>query len=68
MENSDLIVSVVKDVLGHEPDLDKSFIAEGGDSFNAIVLLEKLDGSLEKPVDLESLLSDDPLRKVLGVY
>lgn len=67
MADNDVVLSVVKEVLGREPDLGNSFVEEGGDSFNAIVLMERLEGILERPISLESLLSDEPIRSVLGI-
>lgn len=67
MANTNAVLSIVKEVLGHKPDLENSFVEEGGDSFSAIVLMERLEGKLERTITLEALLSDEPIRSVLGI-
>lgn len=54
--------SLLADVLGHEPNLDNSFVGEGGDSFSATVFMDRLAREAGEMVNLDQLLSDQPLR------
>lgn len=67
MNGGNTSYALLVEVLGHEPNLDNSFVVEGGDSFSAIVFMDRLAERSGETVSLEHLLSDQPLRNVLDL-
>lgn len=66
MSKNDQLLAVLISVLGSEPNVNNSFIAEGGDSFNALIVIERLAEDLDVNIDLDELLSDRSIKSVLG--
>lgn len=65
--NGNKAVELLTELLGKKPNLDKSFIQEGGDSFSALLLTERLAEEGNIQVEIDRLLSHEPLRGVLGL-
>ena len=67
MDGNTKIQELVAEVLDKQPNFDESFVAQGGDSFRAIVLMERLAEEVQVNVELEQLLSTASLRSVLSL-
>ncbi|MCZ9307949.1 acyl carrier protein [Corynebacterium curieae] len=65
MNSQSSFEKIFETVVGQTPDLDKTFLEQGGDSFSAILLSEQLEKEASLDVSPEMILSDAPLKEFL---
>lgn len=65
MNSQSSFEKIFETAVGQTPDLDKTFLEQGGDSFSAILLSEQLEKEASLDVSPEMILSDAPLKEFL---
>uniref|UniRef100_UPI00135A75DD phosphopantetheine-binding protein n=1 Tax=Corynebacterium casei TaxID=160386 RepID=UPI00135A75DD len=65
MKISRIVETLLEDSLNKKPNVENTFLEEGGDSFSALLLSEQLSKETSVEVTPEDLLSDKSLRSIL---